>query len=149
MGSFSWVNTWAVPVRAPFLLRRSEERNATRQRSSWFPPTWKTRRAGWRAGGGWPNCLILIYCVCLGVGAAGEHRLSEHTTVYDAPEISIGSLSPAADVWSLGVTMVEALSQRAPVGREKLFLPNTVPPHFADIARHCLVRDPQSRWTLQ
>jgi len=45
--------------------------------------------------------------------------------------------------------MVEALSQRAPVGREKLFLPNTVPPHFADIARHCLVRDPQSRWTLQ
>src|SRR6266702_1982288 len=45
--------------------------------------------------------------------------------------------------------MVQALSQRAPVRSEKLFLPNTVPPRFAEIARHCLVRDPQSRWTLQ
>jgi TonB family protein len=86
---------------------------------------------------------------CDGVLAAGERSAPSQTTVYDAPEISIGSASPASDVWSLGVTMVEALSQRAPVGREKLFLPNTVPPHFADIARHCLVRDPQSRWTLQ
>jgi len=86
---------------------------------------------------------------CDGVVAAGERRVPAHTTVYDAPEISIGSLSPASDVWSLGVTMVEALSQRAPVRSEKLFLPNTVPPHFAEIARHCLVRDPQSRWTLQ
>jgi len=86
---------------------------------------------------------------CDGVVAAGERGAPAQTTVYDAPEISMGSVSPASDVWSLGVTMVEALSQRAPVGREKLFLPNTVPPHFADIARHCLVRDPQSRWTLQ
>src|SRR5438552_6683099 len=86
---------------------------------------------------------------CDGVVAAGERGAPAQTTVYDAPEISMGSVSPASDVWSLGVTMVEALSQRAPVGRETLFLPNTVPPHFADIARHCLVRDPQSRWTLQ
>src|SRR5438093_1502996 len=86
---------------------------------------------------------------CDGVVAAGERGAPAQTTVYDAPEISMGSVSPASDVWSLSVTMVEALSQRAPVGREKLFLPNIVPPHFADIARHCLVRDPQSRWTLQ
>src|SRR5205823_3460037 len=86
---------------------------------------------------------------CDGVAAAGEPGAPAQTTVYDAPEISMGSVSPASDVWSLGVTMVEALSQRAPVGREKLFLPNTVPPRFAEIARHCLVRDPQSRWTLQ
>src|SRR5216110_2403080 len=39
-------------------------------RSSWFLPIWKMPRAGWRAGGGWPNCLTLIYCVCLGWGAA-------------------------------------------------------------------------------
>lgn len=83
-----------------------------------------------------------------GIAAAGEQNAPSQTTVYDAPEVSMGTISPASDVWSLGVTMVEALSQRAPVGREKLFLPNTVPPRFADIARHCLVRDPQSRWTL-
>jgi TonB family protein len=83
-----------------------------------------------------------------GVVAAGAQNARSQATVYDAPEVAMGTIAPASDVWSLGVTMVEALSQRAPVGREKLFLPNTVPPHFADIARHCLVRDPQSRWTL-
>jgi TonB family protein len=83
-----------------------------------------------------------------GIAAAGEQNPPSQTTVYDAPEVSMGTISPASDVWSLGVTMVEALSQRAPAGRDKLFLPNTVPPRFADIARHCLVRDPQSRWTL-
>jgi TonB family protein len=83
-----------------------------------------------------------------GIAVAGEQNAPSQTTVYDAPEVSVGTISPASDVWSLGVTMVEALSQRAPAGREKLFLPNTVPPRFADIARHCLVRDPQSRWTL-
>ena len=84
-----------------------------------------------------------------GIVAAGERSAPTQTTVYDAPETSMGSISAASDVWSLGVTMVEALSQRAPAGRERLFLPNTVPPRFAEIARHCLVRDPQSRWTLQ
>jgi TonB family protein len=83
-----------------------------------------------------------------GIAAAGAPGTRSQTTVYDAPEVSMGTVSPASDVWSLGVTMVEALSQRAPASREKLFLPNTVPARFADIARHCLVRDPQGRWTL-
>jgi len=83
-----------------------------------------------------------------GIAAAGEQNAPLQTTVYDAPEVSMGTISPASDVWSLGVTMVEALSQRAPAGRERLFLPNTVPIGFADLARHCLVRDPQGRWTF-
>ena len=83
-----------------------------------------------------------------GIAAAGEQNAPLQTTVYDAPEVSMGTISPASDVWSLGVTMVEALSQRAPAGRERLFLPNTVPIGFADLARHCLVRDPQGRWSF-
>src|SRR5438034_9731410 len=86
---------------------------------------------------------------CDGVVAAGERGAPAQTTVYDAPEISLGSVSPASDVWSLAVTMVEALSQRAPVGRHTFFLPNTLPPPSAHIARHCLLRHPQRRWTLQ
>jgi TonB family protein len=72
--------------------------------------------------------------------------------VYDAPEIAEGAISPAADVWSLGMTVVEALTQRLPVweGSEQgePVVPETLPAPFLEIARHCLRRDPQRRWTL-
>jgi TonB family protein len=59
-------------------------------------------------------------------------------------------MAPAADVWSLGVTLVEALTQNPPVwkGTEQteLVLPETLP--FSDIATHCLRRNPQQRWTV-
>ena len=71
--------------------------------------------------------------------------------VYDAPEIAGGEISPAADIWSLGMTLVEALTQRVPVweGPEQgePVLPETLPAPFLEIARHCLRRD-QRRWTL-
>lgn len=72
--------------------------------------------------------------------------------VYDPPEAASGTISPAGDVWSLGMTLVEALTQRPPVweraeGGEPL-LPQTLPPPFFDIARNCLRRDPQRRWTV-
>jgi TonB family protein len=72
--------------------------------------------------------------------------------VYDPPEAASGTISPAGDVWSLGMTLVEALTQRLPVwerteGGEPL-LPRTLPPPFFDIASHCLRWDPQFRWTV-
>lgn len=71
--------------------------------------------------------------------------------VYDAPEIARGVTSPAGDIWSLGVTLVETLTQRPPVWdqtrQEEPVLPETLPAPFLDIARHCLRRDPQRRWT--
>ncbi len=76
----------------------------------------------------------------------------EKPGVYDAPEMADGELSPAVDVWSLGVTLVEALTQRFPVregsGQEEPVLPETLPAPFLELARHCLRRDPQHRWTV-
>jgi TonB family protein len=72
--------------------------------------------------------------------------------VYDAPEIAGGEISPAADVWSLGMTVVEALTQHLPVSEGSAqgepVVPVTLPAPFLEIARHCLRRDPQRRWTL-
>jgi len=71
---------------------------------------------------------------------------------YDAPEIASGEISPATDVWSFGIILVEALTQRRPVGegpeQGELALPETLPSPFLELARHCLQRDLQHRWTV-
>jgi TonB family protein len=88
-----------------------------------------------------------------GVCRMGESSGGRGTPgVYDSPEAASGRISPAGDVWSLGMTLVEALTQRLPVwerteGGEPL-MPQTLPPPFFDIASHCLRRDPQRRWTV-
>jgi serine/threonine-protein kinase Stk1 len=73
-------------------------------------------------------------------------------SVYDAPERATETISPDADVWSLGITLVEALTQHPPVWdrattREPL-VPESVPQPFADIAQKCLRWDPARRCTL-
>jgi len=70
---------------------------------------------------------------------------------YDAPEAATGVISPAGDVWSLGMTLVEILTQRLPVwehfGDGDPSLPDALPASFLDLAHHCLRRDPTFRWT--
>jgi serine/threonine-protein kinase len=79
------------------------------------------------------------------------------TSVSDPPEMANGPITPAADVWSLGATLVEVLSLRRPswdrTGRgatkePELLLPEGIPDPFLDLARHCLNPDPQQRWTI-
>jgi len=84
-------------------------------------------------------------------------RLSEpvenagHASIYDPPEGTRNGASTAGDIWSLGVTIVEALSQETlswnPAERREPLIPESVPPPFAEFARHCLRRDPKNRWT--
>ena len=71
---------------------------------------------------------------------------------YDSPEAVGGRISPAGDVWSLGMTLSEALTQRLPVwertNQGDPAPPSTMPAEFLEIARHCLRRDPQLRWSI-
>lgn len=71
---------------------------------------------------------------------------ASYPSVYDAPEIASGGISPASDSWSLGMTLMEALTQRLPA-REGMAEPvlETVPTPFMGIAHCCLRRDPQRR----
>jgi TonB family protein len=83
---------------------------------------------------------------------AGERSpLPLATTPYDAPEFTAAGPSAAGDVWSLGVTLVEALTQKVAPGaafREgQAILPEGTPDTFLQIARECLRLDPQRRWT--
>jgi TonB family protein len=83
---------------------------------------------------------------------------SAYRTAYDPPEIASGAISesqtisPAGDVWSLGMTLVETLTQNLPVVRtaekQDLLLPQSLQDPFLDIAHHCLRRQPHGRWTV-
>ena len=74
---------------------------------------------------------------------------SDSPTVYDPPEVRYGSSSTAGDVWSLGVSLFEALARRPPAGlrepREPVLLPADFSPLFRDIVARCLSLDPQGR----
>jgi eukaryotic-like serine/threonine-protein kinase len=68
---------------------------------------------------------------------------------YDPPEAITGKLTPAADIWSLGTTMVEVLTQHLPEwqpgpNREPV-VPANIPAPFQEIARECLRLEPERR----
>jgi TonB family protein len=71
---------------------------------------------------------------------------------YLPPEAAKGPLSPAADSWSLGVTLIEVLTQQGPAlqtdGAREAAL-SQLPPRFRHIAERCLRPDPQQRSTLE
>ncbi len=83
---------------------------------------------------------------------AGEVcEMRRERSAYDAPELPASPHTPAADIWSLGVTLVEALTQQPtvlPFNEESdPVIPPAVREPFAEIARNALRRDPQRRWT--
>jgi len=77
---------------------------------------------------------------------------------YDPPEAARGiipvaeGLSPAADVWSLGMTLVEVLTQKLPdlkaAGADEVVPAQGLPEPFLDITRHSLLRNPRNRWSI-
>jgi hypothetical protein len=80
-----------------------------------------------------------------GQSTAGNANLSP----YDPPESRGGRIFAAGDIWALGVTLIEALTQSAPSWPEKrsdnTSLPAGLPPGGRDTLRRCLSRDPANR----
>ncbi len=87
-------------------------------------------------------------------------RSAGPSSPYDPPEAVTGAVSTAADVWQLGMTLVEVLTQRVPVwDRARTSvpklppeLPPTIPAAvqepFREIAERCLQVDAGKRWTI-
>lgn len=84
------------------------------------------------------------------IRAAGEARLGGgKASLYDPPEADAGRLSPPGDVWALGITLVEALTQSLPwpdAQSGSASLPS-LPTEFAPFVRRCLRHNPGSRPT--
>ncbi len=77
-------------------------------------------------------------------------RIPRGIRVYDAPEIAQGSITTASDIWSLGITLVEALTQLPPLRNPggDPGVPRFMPEPFADIARNCLRVHPTDRASI-
>ena len=81
-----------------------------------------------------------------------KRQLLRGRDLYDAPEMQSSQVSPKEDVWSLGVTLVEALTQHPPAFSSEQSadpsIPGELPDLFLVIARHSLRRDPNHRWSV-
>jgi len=85
-----------------------------------------------------------------GFGKAGVRDAGRVPSAYDAPEVATTGVSPAADMWSLGITLLAVLTQNEPKltnGDRAVLVPETIPQPFRDLARRCLDLDPQKRCT--
>ena len=104
-----------------------------------------------------PNFLVVADQLKLAsdtIRAAGDRGLPDRKpTLYDAPETRTGTMETSADVWGLGVTIVETLTQHPlawmaeRVGEVKL--PPNLPNDFAGALRRCLDSNAAVRPTIQ
>lgn len=80
-------------------------------------------------------------------GAAARRR-----DVYDAPETAAGIVSPASDLWSVGVALVAIMTQDVLFDGEASSgdpgLPDSIPEPFRSIAHDCLHLDPNQRCSI-
>jgi serine/threonine protein kinase len=100
-----------------------------------------------------PNFLVVDDQLKLAsdtIRPAGERTASTaKPSLYDAPETKNGRVSTAGDIWGLGITLVETLTQTPPAWSrdqsESVSLPANLAPEFVDTVQGCLDRDPGRR----
>ncbi len=69
-------------------------------------------------------------------------------SLYDPPEADHAPFTSAGDIWGLGITLVEALTQHPPRFDEQSIaagLPTSVPPALVDMVQRCLSSNPSAR----
>ena len=85
------------------------------------------------------------------VQSKSEQKPGGRQDEYDAPETSLRALSPASDIWSLGMTLVAVLSQKPlqhkPPGDP--VVPSSIPEPYRGIAQASLRLDAEQRCSLK
>ncbi len=84
---------------------------------------------------------------------AGQVReMRRERSPYDAPELPAAPYTREADMWSLGVTLVEALTQQPAVlpfnENADPIIPSAVRDPYLEIVQHTLRRNPRLRWDI-
>jgi serine/threonine protein kinase len=100
-----------------------------------------------------PNFLVVDDQLKLAsdtIRPAGERTANTaKPSLYDPPETKNGRGSTAGDIWGLGITLVEALTQTPPAWSrersENVSLPANLAPEFFDTVQRCLNLDPSRR----
>jgi len=100
-----------------------------------------------------PNFLVVDDQLKLAsdtIRPAGERTASTaKPSLYDPPEANKSRISTAGDIWGLGITLVEALTQTPPAWSrersESVSLPANLAPEYVDTIQRCLNRDPGRR----
>jgi serine/threonine protein kinase len=103
-----------------------------------------------------PNVLVVNDQLKLAsdtIQPAGDARpRGARLSVYDPPEAKEGATSAPGDIWALGITLVEALTQRHPAWPDRrpdtLSLPTDLPSPLGLLARRCLSLNPADRPTV-
>ncbi len=103
-----------------------------------------------------PNILVVNDQLKLAsdtIRPAGASTVSvAESSLYDPPEAKDGRMFGAGDVWALGVTLIEALTQQTPSwpdeSSDTVCLPATLAPEYADTLRRCLNLNPANRPTI-
>jgi serine/threonine protein kinase len=98
-----------------------------------------------------PNLLVVNDQLKLssdGIRPQGTPRASvAKPSPYDAPEVKNGAMGLSGDVWSLGATIMEALTQIPPGPHDEVGarLPSSLPVQFTELVRRCMSNDPANR----
>jgi serine/threonine protein kinase len=84
-----------------------------------------------------------------GIRPTGAPRIGiAEPSLYDPPEANHANFAPAGDIWGLGMTLVEALTQSPPRFDEQSVaacLPTTASPALVDTVQRCLSSNPAAR----
>lgn len=85
------------------------------------------------------------------VQSKSEQKPGGRQDEYDAPETALRMLSPSADIWSLGMTLVAAFTQKPAPQKPQSdpAVPTSVPEPYRGIAQACLRLDPEKRCSIK